>query len=105
MRRILSLAAWSACALALCTSAQADPFGSGANSFEIEFVTIGNPGNLPDANSIPPGAYPNPVGAVPYSYRIGKYEISEQMIDKANDLGGGIKGDIPRLFGTSFALA
>jgi len=25
---------------------------------------------------------------VPYSYRIGKYEISEQMIDKANALGG-----------------
>jgi hypothetical protein len=58
----------------------ADTFGSGANSFEIEFVTIGNPGNPPDAN-------PNPAGAVPYEYRIGKYEISEQMIDKANALG------------------
>ena len=56
-------------------------FGSGANSFQIDFVTIGNPGNPPDAN-------PNPAGAVPYAYRIGKYEISEQMIDKANALGG-----------------
>jgi hypothetical protein len=55
----------------------ADNFGSGANSFSIDFVTIGNPGNAPDAN-------PNPAGAVPYEYRIGKYEISEQMIDKAN---------------------
>jgi len=27
----------------------ADTFGSGANAFDIEFVTIGNPGNLPDA--------------------------------------------------------
>ena len=40
-------------------------------------MTIGNPGNPPDAN-------PNPAGSVPYSYRIGKYEISEQMIEKAN---------------------
>ncbi|MEX0611802.1 MAG: SUMF1/EgtB/PvdO family nonheme iron enzyme [Pirellulales bacterium] len=70
--------------LGLCafpSSAAADVFGSGANSFEIEFVKIGSPGNPPDAN-------PNPAGAVPYRYRIGKYEISEQMIDKANALGG-----------------
>src|SRR5688572_3879726 len=59
----------------------ADVFGVGANSFEIEFVTIGNPGNPPDAN-------PNPAGAVPYEYRIGKYEVSEEMIAKANALGG-----------------
>src|SRR5438309_486040 len=59
----------------------ADNFGSGANSFDIDFVSIGNPGNPPDAN-------PNPAGAVAYDYRIGKYEISEQMIDKANTLGG-----------------
>jgi hypothetical protein len=62
-------------------SSFADTFGSGANSFEIEFVTIGSPGNPPDAN-------PNPAGAATYEYRIGKYEISEQMIDKANALGG-----------------
>src|SRR3954462_240759 len=61
--------------------AGADTFGNGANSFDIDFVTIGKPGNPPDAN-------PNPAGAVPFSYRIGKYEISEQMIDKANALGG-----------------
>jgi hypothetical protein len=58
-------------------AASADNFGSGVNSFSIDFVTIGSPGNPPDAN-------PNPAGAVPYEYRIGKYEISEQMIDKAN---------------------
>jgi formylglycine-generating enzyme len=62
-------------------AAQADIFGSGADSFSIEFVTVGNAGNPPDAN-------PNPAGAVPYGYRIGKYEVSEQMIDKANALGG-----------------
>jgi sulfatase modifying factor 1 len=66
---------------ALASCALADTFGSGADEFTIDFVTIGNPGNPPDAN-------PNPAGAVDYTYRIGKYEISEQMIDKANVLGG-----------------
>jgi len=59
----------------------ADSFGSGVNSFTIDFVTVGSPGNPPD---VPP----NPAGAVPYLYRIAKYEISEQMVDKANALGG-----------------
>ena len=69
-------------ALALSTNPSfADTFGSGANSFGIDFVTVGNPGISPDANGL--GA-----GAVPYSYRIDKCEISEQMIDKANALGG-----------------
>ena len=58
-----------------------DTFGSGANAFAIEFVPIGQPGN-------PPYSIENPAGAVAYNYRIGKYEISEQMIDKANALGG-----------------
>lgn len=59
----------------------ADTFGTGANSFEIELVMIGSPGN-------PPDGFLNPAGAVPYTYRIGKYEISEQMIEMANVLGG-----------------
>jgi hypothetical protein len=62
--------------------AGADTFGSGDNSFEIEFVTIGDPGNVADTTGDP-----NPAGSVTYNYRIGKYEISEQMIDKANALG------------------
>jgi hypothetical protein len=74
-------------ALFLClTSAHragADIFGSGANTFDIEFVKIGNPGNPADTTG-----NPNPAGAVPYTYRMGKFEISEQMIDKANALGG-----------------
>lgn len=61
---------------------QADEFGGGANAFSIEFVTIGNPGNPADRTG-----QPNPAGSVSYAYRIGKYEISEQMIDKANALG------------------
>jgi formylglycine-generating enzyme len=71
------------CLCALDRPARADIFGSGANSFQIEFVTIGNPGNPPDTTDRPVTD-----GAVPYRYRIGKYEISEQMIGKANALGG-----------------
>jgi sulfatase modifying factor 1 len=68
----------------LCISVvYADTFGGGANTFDIAFVTIGNAGNAADTTGSP-----NPAGAVPYSYRMGKFEISEQMIDKANALSG-----------------
>ena len=63
-------------------AAPADVFGSGANSFSIDFVSIGNAGSAPDTTG-----QPNPAGAVAYPYRMGTYEISEQMIDKANALG------------------
>jgi len=71
--------------LAICfvstfaSMAQADPFGSGANAFDIDFVTIGNPGNADDTTG-----NPNSVGKVDTTYRIGQFEISEDMIDKAN---------------------
>jgi hypothetical protein len=74
---------FSVSALTLTSRLQADTFGSGSNAFDIAFVTIGNPGNPADTTG-----QPNPAGSVPYLYRIGKYEISEQMIDKANALGG-----------------
>lgn len=64
-------------------SAWAGTFGSGANSFVVDFVTIGDPLNAPDTSG-----NPNPVGSVAQTFRIGKYEVSEQMIDKANTLGG-----------------
>ena len=64
-------------------AAMFDTFGSGANTFDIEFVSIGNPGNAADTTGSP-----NPAGSVPYTYRMGKFEISEQMIDKANAVGG-----------------
>jgi hypothetical protein len=60
-----------------------DTFGSGANTFDIQFVTIGDPGNVADTTGAP-----NPAGSVGSVYRIGKYETSEQMIDKANALAG-----------------
>lgn len=63
--------------------ARADVFGGGAIAFEIEFVTIGQPRNALDATGNPSSA-----GSVNYSYRMGKYEISERVIEKASSLGG-----------------
>ena len=63
--------------------ALADSFGFGPFAFDIEFVPIGNPGNPGDTTG-----KPNPAGKVDYRYRIGKYEISEDMFEKASDLGG-----------------
>ena len=54
-------------------------FGSGANQFNMEFVTIGSPGNAVDTTGAP-----SPAGGVGYVYGIGKYEVSEVMIDKYN---------------------
>jgi sulfatase modifying factor 1 len=63
-------------------SASADGFGSGANAFEIRFVTIGELNNAPDTTGTP-----NPVGSVSYAYRMAMFEVSEDMINKANALG------------------
>jgi formylglycine-generating enzyme len=49
-------------------------FGSGANTFGIDFLNIGNAGNAADTTGF---------GAVPYAYHVGKYEISQDAITKA----------------------
>jgi len=54
-------------------------FGSGANQFGVEFVTIGDAGNPADT-----AGTPNPAGSVPYVYQIGKYEVSRDQVTKAN---------------------
>ena len=82
--RVLSLTAG---ALAVCVSmttpsvAGTVRFGSGTNTFQMEFVIIGNPGNSPDDTGTP-----NLAGAVAYEYGIGKFEVSEDMINKFNAL-------------------
>ncbi|MDB4338989.1 SUMF1/EgtB/PvdO family nonheme iron enzyme [Rubripirellula sp.] len=58
-------------------------FGSDANSFNMEFVTIGNAGNTADITGAP-----NPAGAVAYEYKMGKYEVSRGMIDAYNAIYG-----------------
>ncbi len=58
-------------------------FGSGVNSFNMEFVPIGNPGNPADITGSP-----SPAGAVTYNYNMGKFEVSRDMVTKANAAGG-----------------
>jgi formylglycine-generating enzyme required for sulfatase activity len=58
----------------------ADTFGSGNNQIEIDFVDIGNAGNVADDTGF---------GAVGYAYRISKYEVSEAMITAYNAANGG----------------
>ena len=60
-----------------------ESFGSGANAFTMDFVTIGNPNNPADTTGSP-----NPAGSVAYTYNLGKYEVSREQIDKANAAGG-----------------
>ena len=50
-------------------------FGSGANKFSIDFVSIKNVNNNPDITGF---------GSVKYEYALGKYEISRDVILKAN---------------------
>ena len=78
---IVAVASWAL--LFLCVHASADTFGSGDNGFDIEFVNVGDPDNADDTTGDP-----NPAGKVEYTYRMGQFEISEDMIDKANTLGG-----------------
>ena len=51
---------------------------------DIEFVTIGNPGNAPDTCIMDDGT--SGYGSVAYDYRIGKYEITNTQW---NSFGGG----------------
>ncbi len=78
MQRYL-VAAVLAAGVGLPTSAQADWFGTGENRFEIPFVTIGSPGNAADTTGAP-----SPAGRVDYTYQIGKYEVPEDAVRKAN---------------------
>jgi len=80
--RVLSVAAGALAAVASMAApmyAGTITFGSGGNTFNMEFVTIGNPNNAADTTGSP-----NPAGAVAYEYGLGKFEVSEDMITKFN---------------------
>jgi hypothetical protein len=73
------------CTLALglsFTTAHADIFGSGANAFTIDFVTIGNAGNADDT-----GASGDVYGGMPYLYQMGVTEVAQDWITKATESG------------------
>lgn len=67
-------------------SVHADTFGSGANAFNIGFVTIGNSGNGADAGA-GGGIYSSPYGGVSYSYRMGVTEVAYHWIVQATASG------------------
>lgn len=60
------------------THAESVTFGTTANQFSMDFVTIANRNNPADLTN------PWTTGTVSYTYRIGKYEVSRDMINKAN---------------------
>ncbi len=70
----------------LVLPARADTFGSGTNTFTIDFVEIGNPGNGDDLGA-GGGLYSAPDGGVDYIYRIGVTEVPQDWITKATKLG------------------
>ena len=84
-KRLMRYVFATCCLLAGSAQCQAGvvSFGSGANQFNMEFVTIGNPGNAADTRSTsrPISAT---LGSVGYTYGIGKFEVSEDMITKYN---------------------
>lgn len=69
--------------LAACSYAETVTFIEGANAFEIEFVTVGDAGNLTDHVTMPWGEEVT-MGAVDYVFGIAKFEISREMIDVVN---------------------
>ena len=80
--RVLSVAAGALATVASMAApsfAGTITFGSGGNQFNMEFVTIGNANNAADTTGSP-----NPAGAVGYTYEIGKFEVSEDMITRYN---------------------
>lgn len=76
---ILSVAVGAIATTAAPSQAGVIIFGTGVNQFTMEFVTIGNPGNAADTTG-----NPNLAGSVGYEYGIGKFEVSEDMIQKFN---------------------
>jgi sulfatase modifying factor 1 len=74
MKRVLHI---SMCVLFLSSIASAEL----VQGISIDFVTIGNPGNPGDTRIDYPYSYPNSAvpygcGSVDYTYRIGKYEVT-----------------------------
>lgn len=70
-------------------------FGSGVNTFDMEFVSIGNPGNAEDTND---NTFRPNAGSVGYVYGIAKHEVSRSMIDIYNTEFGSSNTQVISLF-------
>ena len=86
MKLGLPLAGLLAFAVSSAQAASSDSFGSGANAFTIDFVSVLNAGNADDAGA-GGGLFSSPHGGVLTDYRMGKFEISQDQIDKATASG------------------
>jgi hypothetical protein len=85
MKQMAAVALGLALGMTTNGTARADTFGSGGNAFTIDFVNVGNPGNANDSGTT--GSYFSAFGGVAYDFRMGTYEVSEDMITKANAVG------------------
>jgi hypothetical protein len=87
MNRLLNVAILAACLLG-ASAARADTFGSAPHAFTIDFVPIAGAGNAADTSDGDSSlAGTQLLGSVGYDYRIGQYEVSEDMINKASAPG------------------
>ncbi len=86
--------------LALTATVHADTFGSGGNTFSMNFVPIGNAGNANDTVTAVDGSGKF-FGGVPYAYKMAVMDVSQTMLTLATangvpNLGGGAwTGDKP----------
>ena len=94
--KITHLVFFSCIAVLPIAAVHADTFGTGANTFTIDFVPIGNPGNGDDrafdaTNHTPAipndDEYASPNGGVSYIYRMGATEVAAEWVTKARTLG------------------
>jgi len=69
------------CLVIASTAAQADLFGTGTNQFTMDFVNIGHANNTADSTGY---------GAVGYTYRIGRSEVTIDQFFKARAADGRI---------------
>ena len=90
MKQMAAVALGLALGMMTNGTALADTFGTGANTFTIDFVNVGNAGN---ANDVGPNG--ELYGGVAHNFRMGTFEVSRDAITKANAtvaLGGGNLG-------------
>ena len=83
-------------------------FGSGANAFSMDFVTIGNPNNTANTLNNPYGLSGTQLnaqaGSVGYTYAISKYEVSRDMVLKVNAEGTTALGELADMTKYGFGL-
>ena len=87
-RRLLLAVAAGLASLLIPASAHAGlmSFGSGANAFNINFVTVGNAGNANDAGA-GGGIYSSNYGGVAYNFNMAVTAAAQDWITKATNLG------------------